>query len=144
MASTAGRAQTCKRSGRIRETKPPEDSARLTMALIAAKKASSTLLNKSSFDHQRLSEGWRRRKRCHKFIDIHGNGRTTRAMVVNECDSTMGCEADLADQPPRTNNMVDASKTVGRLWVFQRILLTGDGWISLGLMHDVPKKKLTK
>ncbi|CAK7337220.1 unnamed protein product [Dovyalis caffra] len=35
-----------------------------------------------------------------------------KAMVVNECDSTMGCHSDHDFQPPCPNNIVDASKAV--------------------------------
>jgi hypothetical protein len=34
------------------------------------------------------------------------------AMVVDECDSTMGCDQDHDYQPPCRNNIVDASKAV--------------------------------
>lgn len=33
-------------------------------------------------------------------------------MVVDECDSTMGCDSDHDFQPPCPNNIVDASKAV--------------------------------
>ncbi|XP_057745151.1 kiwellin-1-like [Arachis stenosperma] len=60
-----------------------------------------------------LSTGWFNHKsRCHKKITIHGNGRSVEAMVVDECDSTMGCDADHDYQPPCPNNIVDASKAV--------------------------------
>ncbi|KAJ8564538.1 hypothetical protein K7X08_000998 [Anisodus acutangulus] len=60
-----------------------------------------------------LSTGWfSGEKRCMKNITIYGNGRQTNAMVVDECDSTMGCD-DVHDyQPPCDNNIVDASKAV--------------------------------
>ncbi|KAJ6679656.1 RIPENING-RELATED PROTEIN 2-RELATED [Salix purpurea] len=68
--------------------------------------------------------------RCLNFIHIHGNGKSVKAMVVDECDSTMGCDSDHDYQPPRysdhdyqppcdsdhdyqpscANNIVDASK----------------------------------
>ncbi|KAK3034566.1 hypothetical protein RJ639_033812 [Escallonia herrerae] len=71
-----------------------------------------------------LSTGWfNHMKRCHKFINIHGNGRTARAMVVDECDSTMGCDKEHAYQPPCTNNIVDASKAV---------------WEALGIPENSP------
>ncbi|KAK2988382.1 hypothetical protein RJ640_019264 [Escallonia rubra] len=35
-----------------------------------------------------------------------------RAMVVDECDSTMGCDEDHDYQPPSRNDIVDASKAV--------------------------------
>lgn len=70
-----------------------------------------------------LSTGWfSHEKRCMKNITIYGNGKQTNAMVVDECDSTKGCD-DVHDyQPPCDNNIVDASEAV---------------WKALG----VPKKK---
>ncbi|KAA8520614.1 hypothetical protein F0562_014870 [Nyssa sinensis] len=60
-----------------------------------------------------LSTGWfNKKKRCLNFITIHGNGKSVKAMVVDECDSTMGCDADHDYQPPCDNNIVDASKAV--------------------------------
>ena len=39
-----------------------------------------------------LSTGWFNHKsRCLHYINIHGNGRSVKAMIVDECDSTMGC-----------------------------------------------------
>ncbi|OWM88217.1 kiwellin-1-like [Punica granatum] len=50
-----------------------------------------------------LSTGWfNHRSRCHRNIIIKGNGRSVRAMVVDECDSNRGC----------ANNIVDASRAV--------------------------------
>ncbi|KAF6175166.1 hypothetical protein GIB67_022847 [Kingdonia uniflora] len=60
-----------------------------------------------------LSTGWfNNRSRCLKHIKINGNGRSVVAMVVDECDSTMGCDSDHDYQPPCPNNIVDASKAV--------------------------------
>uniref|UniRef100_A0A7N0V0A9 Ripening-related protein 1 n=1 Tax=Kalanchoe fedtschenkoi TaxID=63787 RepID=A0A7N0V0A9_KALFE len=60
-----------------------------------------------------LSTGWfDNQSRCLKHIVIHGNGRSVKAMVVDECDSTRGCDADHDYQPPCPNNIVDASKAV--------------------------------
>nr|GEX86064.1 hypothetical protein [Tanacetum cinerariifolium] len=60
-----------------------------------------------------LSTGWYKGgDRCHKYITINGNRRSVKAMVVDECDSTMGCDADHDYQPPCLNNIVDASKAV--------------------------------
>ncbi|KAL5565640.1 hypothetical protein UlMin_028804 [Ulmus minor] len=60
-----------------------------------------------------LSTGWfENMKRCFQNITIHGNGRSVKAMVVDECDSTAGCDADHDFQPPCPNNIVDASKAV--------------------------------
>ncbi|CAI9283789.1 unnamed protein product [Lactuca saligna] len=60
-----------------------------------------------------LSTGWyNNRKRCSKFINIHYNGKSVKAKVVDECDSTVGCDAEHGYQPPCPNNIVDASKAV--------------------------------
>ncbi|KAK7389979.1 hypothetical protein VNO78_25276 [Psophocarpus tetragonolobus] len=60
-----------------------------------------------------LSTGWfNNRKRCHHNITIFGNGRRVNAMVVDECDSRRGCDAEHDFQPPCPNNVVDASKAV--------------------------------
>ncbi|KAK2998579.1 hypothetical protein RJ639_023103 [Escallonia herrerae] len=60
-----------------------------------------------------LSTGWYSGGgRCHNHIIISGNGRSVRAMVVDECDSTVGCDKDHDYQPPCPNNIVDASKAV--------------------------------
>ncbi|XVF80046.1 hypothetical protein PTKIN_Ptkin15bG0039300 [Pterospermum kingtungense] len=60
-----------------------------------------------------LSTGWfNKRKRSLKFINIYGNGKIVKAKVVDECNSTMGCDADHSYQPPCDNNIVDASDAV--------------------------------
>ncbi|KAL2477724.1 putative ripening-related protein 2 [Forsythia ovata] len=60
-----------------------------------------------------LSTGWfNNEKRCLKNVTIYGNGKSVNAMVVDECDSTMGCDSDHDYQPPCPNNIVDASKAV--------------------------------
>lgn len=60
-----------------------------------------------------LSTGWfNNLKRCFKNITIHGNGRSVSAMVVDECDSTMGCDKPHDYQPPCDNNIVDGSRAV--------------------------------
>ncbi|KAK6920140.1 hypothetical protein RJ641_016044 [Dillenia turbinata] len=60
-----------------------------------------------------LSTGWYNHgHRCLKHIKINGNGRSVIAKVVDECDSTMGCDSDHDYQPPCPNNIVDASKAV--------------------------------
>ncbi|KAK9068302.1 hypothetical protein SSX86_012413 [Deinandra increscens subsp. villosa] len=41
-------------------------------------------------------------QRCFKSINIHYHGKSVKAMVVDECDSTRGCK----------NNIVDASEAV--------------------------------
>ncbi|KAK4266826.1 hypothetical protein QN277_023695 [Acacia crassicarpa] len=60
-----------------------------------------------------LSTGWFNHKsRCLKKITITGNGRSVEAMVVDECDSTAGCDEEHDYQPPCDYNIVDASKAV--------------------------------
>ncbi|GAA0165076.1 hypothetical protein LIER_20571 [Lithospermum erythrorhizon] len=60
-----------------------------------------------------LSTGWYNGgSRCHKYVTISGNGRSVKAMVVDECDSTMGCDIVHDFQPPCPHNIVDASKAV--------------------------------
>ncbi|PON92056.1 RlpA-like double-psi beta-barrel domain containing protein [Trema orientale] len=60
-----------------------------------------------------LSTGWYNGgSRCHNNITISANGRSVVAMVVDECDSTEGCDEDHDYQPPCANNIVDASKAV--------------------------------
>lgn len=56
-----------------------------------------------------LSTGWFNHKsRCHKKI----------TMVVDQCDSTKGCDADQDYQPPCANNIVDASNAVWEALVY--------------------------
>ncbi|TXG62855.1 hypothetical protein EZV62_009849 [Acer yangbiense] len=60
-----------------------------------------------------LSTGWLKNKsRCLNNITISANKRSVVAMVVDECDSTMGCDSDHDYHPPCANNIVVASKTV--------------------------------
>ncbi|XP_057496570.1 putative ripening-related protein 1 [Actinidia eriantha] len=69
-----------------------------------------------------LSTGWYNKgRRCLNDIIISANGRSVRAKVVDECDSTMGCDRDHDYQPPCNNNIVDASKAV---------------WKALGVPND--------
>ncbi|PIA59276.1 hypothetical protein AQUCO_00400282v1 [Aquilegia coerulea] len=60
-----------------------------------------------------LSTGWfNHESRCLKNVTITGNGRSVVAMVVDECDSAMGCDSDHDYLPPCPNNFVVASKAV--------------------------------
>ncbi|CAF3640811.1 unnamed protein product [Rotaria sp. Silwood1] len=72
-----------------------------------------------------LSTGWYNKgSRCGKIITIRGNGRTTTAQVVDECDSVHGCDAEHAGQPPCRNNIVDGSPAV---------------WKALGVSKNDPR-----
>ncbi|URD95265.1 ripening-related protein [Musa troglodytarum] len=60
-----------------------------------------------------LSTGWYDDgSRCNKNITINANGRSVLAMVVDECDSVYGCEAEQNFQPPCGNNIISASPAV--------------------------------
>ncbi|KAK8979920.1 hypothetical protein V6N11_066119 [Hibiscus sabdariffa] len=60
-----------------------------------------------------LSTGWYDNgNRCLKFINIRGNGRRVRAMVIDECVSTGGCDDSHDYEPPCGNTIVRASKGV--------------------------------
>ncbi|RDY00106.1 Ripening-related protein grip22, partial [Mucuna pruriens] len=61
-----------------------------------------------------LSTGWYSNgDRCGKTIRITTeSGRSAVAKVVDECDSTKGCDEEHANQSPCRTNIVDASQTV--------------------------------
>ncbi|KAH7287800.1 hypothetical protein KP509_32G075300 [Ceratopteris richardii] len=60
-----------------------------------------------------LSTGWYNGgSRCGEYITIYGNGQSTTAKVVDECDSQNGCDSEHAGQPPCANNIVDGSAAV--------------------------------
>lgn len=60
-----------------------------------------------------LSTGWYDGgQRCLKNITITGNGRSVDAMVVDECNSSVGCDADDDYLPPCGNGVVGASQAV--------------------------------
>ncbi|KAG9150695.1 hypothetical protein Leryth_008171 [Lithospermum erythrorhizon] len=60
-----------------------------------------------------LSTGWYKGgSRCLKHVKIMANGKSVKALVVDECDSRMGCDKDHDFQPPCRNNIVDGSKAV--------------------------------
>lgn len=62
-----------------------------------------------------LSTGWYSSgSRCLKNITISAKGRSVNAMVVDECDSSMGCDKNHDYLPPCDNNIVDASQDVWR------------------------------
>ncbi|KAG8391814.1 hypothetical protein BUALT_Bualt01G0226000 [Buddleja alternifolia] len=60
-----------------------------------------------------LSTGWYSGgRRCLNNITISANGRSVNAMVVDECDSAMGCDGAHDYLPPCDNNVLVASKAV--------------------------------
>ncbi|OAY59819.1 hypothetical protein MANES_01G062200v8 [Manihot esculenta] len=122
--------QKCKPSGNIKGKKPPKGKYNQGDDSDCCEAGNANLHFEKGGDGGALSKcdgkyhsddipvvasstGWfNNMKRCHKFIKIHGNGRSMKAMVVDECDSTMGCDKDHDYQPPCPNNIVDASKAV--------------------------------
>ncbi|CAN6310669.1 unnamed protein product [Urochloa humidicola] len=78
-----------------------------------------------------LSTGWYGgggRCRKHVVIRAASNGRTVRALVVDECDSTVGCDKEHNFEPPCRNNIVDGSPAV---------------WDALGLNKDDGQAQIT-
>ncbi|CAI9105032.1 OLC1v1003861C1 [Oldenlandia corymbosa var. corymbosa] len=77
-----------------------------------------------------LSTGWYSDgARCGMMIRITtGNGRSTTAKVVDECDSRHGCDKEHAFQPPCDNNIVDGSDAV---------------WRALGLDEEIGRVPVT-
>ncbi|KAL8091741.1 kiwellin-1-like [Apium graveolens] len=76
-----------------------------------------------------LSTGWYKGgSRCLNKITISANGRSVDAMVIDEYDSTMGCDNEYDYQPPCSNNIVDAPKAV---------------WEALGLDQNVGEVDIT-
>ncbi|CAI0384118.1 unnamed protein product [Linum tenue] len=130
--------QTCLPSGKLRGRKPPAKKCNqihnsdccvegklyttyeCSPPITEQTKAVLTLNsfeNKFHGDGERvvaLSSGWfDHRKSCLQRIKITaGNGRSVVAKVVDECDSTEGCDEEHDYQPPCPNNVVDASPAV--------------------------------
>ncbi|KAI4364736.1 hypothetical protein MLD38_020791 [Melastoma candidum] len=76
-----------------------------------------------------LSTGWfNHESRCLRNITIHGNGNTAVAMVVDECDSTQGCDDEHDYQPPCDNDIVDASRAV---WEALGVPKDNWGWLDI-------------
>ncbi|KAF8013153.1 hypothetical protein BT93_I1127 [Corymbia citriodora subsp. variegata] len=76
-----------------------------------------------------LSTGWfDNRSRCLKNITIYGNGRSVEATVVDECDSTIGCDEEHDYQPPCDNDIVDASRAV---WKVLGVPKDNWGWLDI-------------
>ncbi|KAK4411380.1 Kiwellin-1 [Sesamum angolense] len=126
--SLEARLQSCKPSGTIRGKKPPpgqcnqendsdccKDGKLYTTYKCSPSVTGTTkaVLTLNSFekggDGGGPSDGG---SRCLNNITVSANGRSVTAMVVDECDSTMGCDEDHDYQPPCPNNIVDASKAV--------------------------------
>ncbi|XP_074273020.1 kiwellin-1-like [Silene latifolia] len=62
-----------------------------------------------------LSTGWYNGgTRCGKAILISANGKSVKAWVIDECDSTKGCDASEGYHPPCGYNIVAGSKVVWR------------------------------
>ncbi|KAG8363325.1 hypothetical protein BUALT_Bualt19G0010700 [Buddleja alternifolia] len=136
-ASLEARLQSCNPSGKIRGINPPpgqcnrendSDCCKVGELYTTYKcsppvsGSTKAVLTINSFQKVALSTGWYSGgSRCLNNIKISGNGKSVIAMVVDECDSTMGCDEDHDYQPPCPNNIVDASKAV---------------WKALGVSED--------
>ncbi|KAJ4804722.1 Ripening-related protein grip22 [Rhynchospora pubera] len=78
-----------------------------------------------------LSTGWYSNKKlCKRQIKITAlkTGKSTTAMVIDECASDAGCDQKHANQQPCRNNIVDASPSV---------------WKALALDPDIGEAKIT-
>ncbi|CAL4934096.1 unnamed protein product [Urochloa decumbens] len=78
-----------------------------------------------------LSSGWLKHNgtsRCNKKIRVHANGRSVLAKVVDECDSTHGCDEEHGFEPPCRNNVLNASPAV---------------WKALRLNESIGESKVT-
>ncbi|XP_074273022.1 putative ripening-related protein 1 [Silene latifolia] len=76
-----------------------------------------------------LSTGWYNGgTRCGKSILISANGKSVKAQVVDECDSTKGCDAAEGYHPPCGYNIVAASKAV---WKALGVPVSQSGQLSI-------------
>nr|GMD76812.1 putative ripening-related protein 1 [Ipomoea batatas]GMD82358.1 putative ripening-related protein 1 [Ipomoea batatas] len=124
-------AGACTPSGKIRGIKPPPGECnqengsdcckagkmyttyKCSPPVTGNTKATLTLNSFQKGGDGALSTGWYSGgSRCLNHIKISANERSVTAMVVDECDSTMGCDDEHDYQPPCENNIVDASKAV--------------------------------
>lgn len=132
-------AKACKPNGKVRGKAPPHcsdccEKGKYYDTYACSPKVSSqtkAVMTFSTFDDDKppstcegkfypddtlvvkLSTGWfDKKKRCSKNVVIFGNGKNVTAKVVDECDSTAGCDADHNYQPPCSKNIVEASRGV--------------------------------
>jgi hypothetical protein len=60
-----------------------------------------------------LSTGWfDNLSNCGREIEITIDGKTARGIVVDECDSRLGCDPEHAFLPPCKNNIIDTSRAI--------------------------------
>ncbi|XVF80047.1 hypothetical protein PTKIN_Ptkin15bG0039400 [Pterospermum kingtungense] len=121
---------TCKPSGKLRGKKPPKGKCNKDHGSDCCEEGkvydiyecSPEVTNHTKATLTLNGFGWfNKKKRCFNYINIYGNGKSVKAKVVDECDSTMGCDYDHDYQPPCDNNIVDASSAV---------------WAALGVPED--------
>ncbi|KAJ0622983.1 putative RlpA-like domain superfamily, kiwellin [Helianthus annuus] len=115
-------AQICRPSGHIRGRKPPPGQCMENNDSLCCFSEGGDGGAPSKCDNQyhsddnpvvALSTGWYKNgERCRNFIRIHANDRSIKAMVVDECDSSVGCDKHHDYLPPCQNNLVVASKAV--------------------------------
>ncbi|KAK9757960.1 hypothetical protein RND81_01G196700 [Saponaria officinalis] len=76
-----------------------------------------------------LSTGWYNGgTRCGKAILITANGKTVKGVVVDECDSTKGCDAQEGYHPPCGYNVVAGNKAV---WKALGVSTSQSGQVSI-------------
>ncbi|KAI3441801.1 Protein kinase domain-containing protein [Psidium guajava] len=140
MSCVEAQAQSCRPSGRVRGKNPPpgqcntgDDSecckdGRMYPIYRCSPPVSghtSAHLTLNSFEKGGDGGG---PSECLKKITIYGNGRSTQATVVDECDSTMGCDDEHDYQPPCDNDIVDASRAV---WEALGVPKDNWGWLDI-------------
>ncbi|KAL3723011.1 hypothetical protein ACJRO7_035233 [Eucalyptus globulus] len=118
-------AQCCRPSGRIRGKNPPpgqcntgDDSDCCKDGQMYPVNGCSPPVSGHTRAHLTLNsfeegrDGGGLSDRCLGNITIYSNGRCVEAMVVDERDSTMGCDEEHDYQPLCDYDMVDASRAV--------------------------------
>ncbi|KAJ1389282.1 RlpA-like domain superfamily [Sesbania bispinosa] len=95
-------AATCKPNERIREKMPLSSHCNEDKVSLQVSQHTKAVLTLNSFEKALPTRWYNHGERCHRKINIFGNGRRVNALVVDECDSSRGCP----------NNVVDASKAV--------------------------------
>uniref|UniRef100_A0A2N9GM82 Ripening-related protein 1 n=1 Tax=Fagus sylvatica TaxID=28930 RepID=A0A2N9GM82_FAGSY len=109
-------AQTCNPSGKIRGIKAPPGQCN-------KEKESDCCVQGKLYTTYKCSprvSGHTKAKLTINSFEKGGDGggpsdvtcKSVKAKVVDECDSTKGCDADHDFQPPCPNNIFDASKAV--------------------------------
>lgn len=135
LLSAAAKGEKCKPSGKIRGKKPPKNKCNPENNSECCKQGKLYTTYECSPPVSRRTKAVLTLNCFEKGGD--GGGRSgcdqrfhsDKTKVVDECDSTRGCDNEHDYQPPCSNNIVDASLAV---WVCRR--KTEVGWKFSGLM----------